>query len=105
MRITAVFIMSVAMGAPAFVCEALAQGDSGALEITARITPTGARPEPGRQFTLYILTKRYSDIVKEIEEKDTVPQRDQFIDALKRSPELCSRLNGHDTRDLIEPRL
>src|SRR2546427_6776190 len=105
MRITAVFIMSVAMGAPAFVCEALAQGDSGALEITARITPTGARPEPVRQFTLYILTKSYSDIVKEIEEKDPVPQRDQFIDGLKVSPELRAWLKGHDTLDLTEPDL
>jgi len=105
MRRTAVFIMSVAMGAPAFVCEALAQGDSGALEITARITPTGARPEPVRQFTLFILTKSYSDIVKEIEEKDPVPQRDQFIDGLKVSPELRTWLKGHDTLDLMEPEL
>src|SRR5260370_35140266 len=105
MRKAAVFILSVAIGALSFVCEARAQGDSGALEITARITPTGARPEPVRQFTLYVLTKSYSDIVKEIEEKDPVPARDQFIDGLKVSHELRTWLTGHDTLDLTEPEL
>jgi len=105
MRKAAVFIMTVAIGAFAFVCEARAQGDSGALEISARITPTGARPEPVRQFTFYILTKSYSDIVKEIEEKDPVPARDHFIDGLKVSPELRAWLKSHDTLDLTEPDL
>src|SRR5216684_4307219 len=105
MRKAAVFILSVAIGALSFVCEARAQSDSGALEITARITPTGARSEPVRQFTLYILTKSYSDIVKEVEEKDPVPSRDQFIDGLKVSPELRTWLKGHDTLDLTEPEL
>ncbi len=97
--------MSVAIGALSFVCEARVQGDSGALEITARITPTAARPEPVRQFTFYILTKSYSDIVKEVEEKDPVPSRDQFIDELKVSPELRAWLKDHDTLDLTEPDL
>src|SRR6266436_3734351 len=105
MRKAAVFILSVAIGALSFVCEARAQGDSGALEITARITPTGARSEPVRQFTLYILTKSYSDIVKEVEEKDPVQARDQFIDGLKVSPELRKWLKDHDTLDLMEPGL
>ncbi len=105
MRKAAVFIMSVAIGALSFVCEARVQGDSGALEITARITPTAARPEPVRQFTFYILTKSYSDIVKEVEEKDPVPSRDQFIDELKVSPELRAWLKDHDTLDLTEPDL
>jgi hypothetical protein len=80
-----------------------AQSDSGALEIAARITPTGARPEPVRQFTFYILTKSYSEIVKEVEEKDPIPPREQFIDGLKVSPELRAWLKGHDTMDLTEP--
>ncbi len=105
MRKAAVFIMTVAIGALGFVYGARAQGDSGALEITARITPTGARPEPVRQFTFYILTKSYSDIVKEIEEKDPVPPRDKFIDELKVSPELRAWLKSHDTLDLTEPDL
>src|SRR5229473_4239361 len=105
MRKAAVFILSVAIGALSFVCEARAQGDSGALEITARITPTGARSEPVRQFTFYILTKSYSDIVKEVEEKDPIPPRDRFIDDLKVSPELRTWLKDHDTLDLTEPDL
>src|SRR5437899_3687502 len=103
MRKAAVFILSVAIGALSLVCEARAQGDSGALEIIARITPTGARPEPVRQFTFYILTKSYSEIVKEVEEKDPIPPRDQFIDGLKVSPELRAWLKGHDSLDLAEP--
>ena len=43
--------------------------------------------------------------MKEIEEKDPVPQRDQFIDGLKVSPELRTWLKGHDTLDLMEPEL
>ncbi len=105
MRKAAVFIVGVALCAFSFVSGARAQGNFGALEIAARITPTGARPEPVRQFTFYILTKSYSDIVKEVEEKDPVPSRDQFIDGLKVSPELRTWLKGHDTLDLTEPEL
>jgi hypothetical protein len=43
--------------------------------------------------------------VKEVEEKDPVPSRDQFIDELKVSPELRAWLKGHDTLDLTEPDL
>jgi hypothetical protein len=82
---------------------AYAQSDAGSLELIARITPTGARPEPVRQFTFYVLTKSYSEIVKEVEEKDPIPPRDQFIDNLKVSPELRTWLKGHDTLDLAEP--
>src|SRR5713226_4067934 len=105
MRKAAVFIVGVALCALSFVSGARAQGNFGALEIAARITPTGARPEPVRQFTFYILTKSYSEIVREIEEKDPIPPREQFIDALKVSPELRAWLKGHDTLDLAEPDL
>src|SRR5260370_36196824 len=74
-------VLSVAAGARA-------QGDSGALEFTARITPTAARPEPVRQFTFYILTRSYAEIVKEVEEQYPIPPRDPFIDGLKVSPHL-----------------
>jgi len=97
--------MAVVMCAFSFVCGARAQSDSGALEINARITPTGARPEPVRQFTFYVLTKSYSDIVKEVEEKDPIPPRDQFIDGLKVSPELRAWLKGHEVLDLAQPDL
>src|SRR2546425_3951876 len=103
MRKTAILSCGVALCALSFGSGALGQTDAGALEIIARITPTGARPEPVRQFTFYILTKSYSEIVKEVEEKDPIPPRDQFIDGLKVSPELRAWLKGHDTLDLAEP--
>ena len=103
MRKQAAFTICVAMCALSFVSVAQAQTDAGGLELIARITPTGARAEPVRQFTFYILTKSYSEIVREVEEKDPVPPRDQFIDGLKVSPELRTWLKGHDTLDLAEP--
>ena len=73
---------------------------TGALEITARITPTGARPEPVRQFTFYVLTKSYTQIVKEVEEKEGTISRDAFIDDLNVSPQLRAWLKSHDVMDL-----
>jgi hypothetical protein len=105
MRKAAVFTLGVAMCALFFVSGTRAQSDTGGLELIARITPTAARPEPVRQFTFYILTKSYSEIVKEVEAKDPIPPRDQFIDGLKVSPELRAWLKGHDTLDLTEPDL
>jgi len=37
--------------------------------------------------------------------EDPIPPREQFIDALKVSPELRAWLKGHDTLDLAEPDL
>jgi len=105
MRKAAVFTVGVAQCAFIFLSGARAQSDTSGLELVARITPTAARPEPVRQFTFYILTKSYSEIVKEVEEKDPAPQRDQFIDGLKVSPELRTWLKAHDTLDLAEPDL
>ncbi len=105
MRKAAVFTASIAMCAFCLVSGARAQSNSGALELTARITPTGARPEPVRQFMFYVLTRSYSEVVKEVEEKDPIPPRDQFIDSLKVSSELRAWLKGHDTLDLTQPDL
>ena len=105
MRKAAVWIIGIAVCVLSFASGARAQSETGGLELTARITPTAARPEPVRQFTFYILTKSYSEIVKEIEENDPVPPRDQFIDGLKISPELRTWLKGHDMLDLTEPEL
>jgi hypothetical protein len=51
----------------------------------------------------YILTTSYTDIVKEAEERDPVPARDEFIDSLKLSPELRGWMKGKDTMDLSAP--
>lgn len=81
------------------------QGAAGSLDFTARITPTAARPEPVRQFTFYVLTKSYADIVKEVEGDNVVPPRDKFIEGLKVSPELKEWLKAHEILDLTMPEL
>ena len=88
-----------------FVHAASAQNSPATLDITARITPTAARPEPVRQFMFYILTKSYADIAKEVEEGDVVPPRDEFIEGLKVSKELKTWLKAHETLDLTIPEL
>ena len=103
MRKTAILSLGVALCALGVAGGARAQMEKGTLEIVARITPTAARPEPVRQFTFYLLAKSYSEIVKEVEEKDPVPPRDEFIEGLKVSPELRTWLKGHSTLDLAEP--
>jgi len=84
---------------------AAAQDASGTLDFIARIAPTAARPEPVRQFTFYVLTKSYNEVVKEVEEQNAVPSRDKFIDDLKVSPELKEWLKAHDVFDLTMPGL
>lgn len=88
-----------------FAPSALAQNSTSTLEITARLTPTAARPEPVRQFTFYILTRSYGDIAKEVEAGDAMPPRDEFIDGLKVSKELKVWLKAHDILDLTKPDL
>jgi len=56
-----------------------------------------------RQFTLYILTKSYADIVKEVEGNDVLPTREEFIDNLKCTPQLKKWLKAHDVMDLTMP--
>src|SRR5580692_1276223 len=92
-------------GLVCFAHTARAQGSAASLDITARVSPTAAKPEPVRQFTLYILTKSYGDIAKEIEAGDVIPPRNEFIDGLKVSKELKTWLKAHDTLDLTIPDL
>jgi hypothetical protein len=80
-----------------------AQTGAGTLEFTAKVTPTAAKAEPVRDFTFYLLTKSYQDIVKEVEQRDAPPSRDKFIDELKLSPELREWLHKHDVMDITLP--
>jgi len=80
-----------------------AQSGAGALEFTAKVTPTAAKAEPAREFTIYLLTKSYDQIVKELDERDGPPSREKFIDALKLSPELREWLHKHDVMDITLP--
>jgi hypothetical protein len=87
---------------PAFLS---AQSGTGAIDLSARITPTGARPEPVRQFTFYVLTKSYAEVVKEVDAQDALPTREQFIEKLKCSPELKAWLKKQQILDLTSPDL
>ncbi len=105
MRKATVFTVGLALCVLCFAGAARGQTETGRLEFAARVTPSAAKPEPVRQFTFYVLTKSYEDIVKDIEEKDPVPPRNEFIDGLKVSPELRTWLKDHDTLDLTMPDL
>lgn len=94
-----VFALAAVSFAPA------ARAQSSTLEIVARITPTAARPEPVREFTFYILTKSYTDILKEVEAGDALPSRAEFIDKLDVSTELKAWLKAHEVMDLTLPDL
>jgi hypothetical protein len=85
------------------ILAASAQIPSGSLAFTVRITPTAARPEPVRQFTFYVLTKSYGDVVREVEQQSTLPSREKFIEDLKLSPELKDWMKAHDLLDLTAP--
>ena len=80
-----------------------AQTGTGSLEFTAWITPTAAKAEPARDFTFYLLTKSYGEIVKELDDRDSPPSREKFIDELKVSPELREWLHKHDVMDITLP--
>jgi hypothetical protein len=103
MRKAAVFAFCVALCVLCLASVSPAQTNTGTMEIMAKIAPTGARPEPVRQFTFYVLTKSYAEIVKEVEEKEVIPSREEFIEGLKLSPELRSWLKNHDVLDLSLP--
>ncbi len=77
-----------------------AQASTGSLDLTAQVTPTGAQAEPVRQFMLYILTRSYADVIKEVSGLDILPTREEFIDKLTVSPELKAWLKAHKTLDL-----
>src|SRR5450759_2043996 len=86
---TRMAVLAVLLGSLLISTSSWAQtaAGTGGLQLTARITPTAARPEPVRQFTFYVLSKSYAAVAKEVEADDAMPSRDKFIDDLKVSPE------------------
>lgn len=96
--------LAVAAIAGVFLCAkpVLGQTGTGSLDVTAQISPTGGRPEPVRQFPLCLLTKSYAEIVKEVQEADPLPSREQFIDKLKVSDQLKAWMKKYDVLDLTQ---
>ena len=100
MRKASPFLLAVLWCSLCMARAAGAQNANGTLDLTARISPTAARPEPVRQFTFYVLTKSYTEITKDVEAQEVLPTRDKFIEDLKVSPELKAWLRAHDMLDL-----
>jgi hypothetical protein len=61
---------------------------AGRVDFTARVSPTGGRPEPVRQLTFYLLSKSLDDIRTEALKLEPPPDLDKFVDDLKVSPEM-----------------
>jgi len=98
------FVLPVISFALFFFAErAVPQTATGSLQVTTRISPTGGRPEPVRQFTLYILTMSYRDIVQQAAAQDPLATRDEFIGNLAISPELKAWMKKHEVIDLVLP--
>ena len=68
---------------------------TGSIEFSARVAPTGGRPEPVRQMTFYLLRRSLEDIRAEALQTSPVPDMDKFIDALSVSPELKAWMKKH----------
>src|SRR5260370_33669314 len=80
-----------------------AQTETVALDFKTNVTQSAAKTELLRDFTIYVITKSYDDIVKDIDLGDGPPSRDKFTDDLKISPELRDWLHKHDVMDITLP--
>src|ERR1700722_18013048 len=80
--------------------KSLAAQSSGNIEFTARVAPTGGRPEPVRQLTFYLLRKSLDDIRAESLQQTPPPDMDKFIDALGVSIELKGWMKKHHSVQL-----
>jgi hypothetical protein len=95
-RAMALFVGSLMILLPA----GLAAQSTGRIEFTARVSPTGGRPEPVRQLTFYLLRKSLEDIRAEALQSAPAPDLDNFIDALSVSPELKAWMKKHHSVQL-----
>ena len=76
---------------------------AGYIEITARVSPTGGRPEPARALTVYLLRKSYAAIQMEADAAEPLPKMDDFVAKLELSPELKNWMLKHQIVDLSGP--
>lgn len=67
---------------------AFAQGQTGEIEFTTRVTPTVGRSEPALRLPCFLLRKSFAEIRKEAEEAEPRPDLDKFVDALPVTPQL-----------------
>lgn len=69
-----------------FASHAAAQ--NGSIEFVARVAPSGGIEEPIRGFPVYLVTKSFEQIVKEVEASNPAVDMNAFIDTLDVSKEL-----------------
>jgi hypothetical protein len=74
---------------------------TGRIDFTARVAPTGGRPEPVRQLTFYVLSKSIDDIRAEALQLEPPPDLDKFVDGLTVSPEFKTWMKKHRSVQLM----
>jgi hypothetical protein len=88
-----------------------AAAQTGTVQFSARVTPSGGEDEPVRTLSFYLLSKSYADIEKEAETASPAASLDKFIDSLDCSKELKTwmktnhrvNLAGEDFIKMIKP--
>jgi len=92
---------SLLLGSMAIVFPAhVAAQSAGRIEFTARVAPTGGRPEPVRQLTFFLLRRSLEDVRAEVLQDVPAPDLAKFIDGLGESPELKMWMKKHHTVEL-----
>jgi hypothetical protein len=79
----------------------VAAQSAGSVDFTARVSPTGGRPEPVRQMTFYLLSKSLNDIRSEALQLEPPPDLGKFVDALKVSPAMKAWMKRNHSVRLV----
>lgn len=82
------FLLAASVGATVFSARAQTPARSGSIEFVVHATPSGGLEEPVRGFPLFLLTKSFQEITREVEASTPKADMDGFVDTLDVSPEL-----------------
>jgi hypothetical protein len=82
------FQLGILLSAVALAFVLPASPQNGSIEFVAQATPTDGLQEPVRGFPIFLLSKSYEGICKEVSTTTPPPDMDGFIDKLDVSPEL-----------------
>lgn len=82
------FQLGILLSAVALAFVLPASPQNGSIEFVAQATPTDGLQEPVRGFPIFLLSKSYEGICKEVSTTTPPPDMDGFIDKLNVSPEL-----------------
>ena len=69
--------------------------NTGSIDFSAHVAPTGGQPEPVRQMTFYLLRKSLDEIRAEAAQLEPAPDLDKFVDGLTVSPALKAWMKKH----------